>query len=85
MTNMDDTAKSQYTTFIANQEYFEQLSETRPQLRDLLDDHRRLLEAVAYWEGRSDERVAEFFHLALDLEEEILEFTRVTPDKSSRV
>ena len=73
--------------WIANLELFEKLSESRPQLRELPDDHGQLLEAIAYWEGRSGEKVTEFLQLAMDLEEEIMEFSSeafAVPDRPGR-
>ncbi len=79
MGSMDNNSKPHYTAFIANLELFEKLSETRPQLRELLDDHNRLLEAITYC--RSEVKVAEFFHLALELEEEIMEYASADADR----
>ena len=84
MGSMEDNTKPIYTAFIANLELFEKLSETRPQLKELLDDHNRLLEAITYWGSRSEVKVAEFFHLALELEEEIMEFASVYPTAPGR-
>lgn len=47
------------------------LSQSETDLKELIDDHARLIKAILYWDGISDERVEEFRYLAKELQNEI--------------
>lgn len=48
-----------------------QLSQSETDLKELIDDHARLIDAIIYWEGKSEEKVEEFRYLAKELKSEI--------------
>lgn len=47
------------------------LSQSEIVLKELLADHATLTRAILYWEGKSEEKVAEFRYLANELQSEI--------------
>ena len=52
-------------------ESMKQLSQSETDLKELIDDHARLIDAIIYWEGKSEEKVKEFRYLAKELQSEI--------------
>ncbi len=49
----------------------EQLSQSETNVDELINDHARLIKAIKYWDGKSEERVEEFQYLAKELQSEI--------------
>ena len=49
----------------------QQSGQSETDLKELIDDHARLIEAIIYWEGKSEEKVKEFRYLAKELQSEI--------------
>jgi len=48
-----------------------QLSQSETNVDELINDHARLIKAIIYWEGKSEEKVKEFRYLAKELQNEI--------------
>ena len=49
----------------------EEMRLTDTELDELLDDHCRLLDAIRYWTGKSEEKVEEFQYLAAEIKKEL--------------
>jgi hypothetical protein len=53
------------------------------EVNELVDDYLRLIEAIAYWRGRSAARVAEFNELVGEIEIEMIELDTTGKSRTS--